>query len=164
MVFTRHYSATKLDRRIGESLRASPDAIAPRPSQRSQSGGTDGWMVQVVRTPRGGFGLGCWRRYGRAPTPVRRYRRTNWNGCGRVADERSFGEPLRSSRTLVPIAYNPLESAEFRPRVAPKAAPISMGMAADVSRPPFGLNFAYLQPTRSGRSRAPESAQAHWPE
>src|ERR1017187_6734056 len=32
-------------------------------------------LVEVVRTPRGGFGLGCRWRYGRAPSPLRSFRR-----------------------------------------------------------------------------------------
>jgi hypothetical protein len=35
-------------------------------------------MVQVVRTPRGGFGLGGRRRYGDAPTHLRSFRRLSY--------------------------------------------------------------------------------------
>ena len=65
-------------------------------------------VVQVVRTPRGGFGLGCLRRYGDAPTHLRSFRRLSHRprpGCrsGIVAAGHGwadFGDPVRTGRTF----------------------------------------------------------------
>jgi hypothetical protein len=50
-------------------------------SGRRKPGRTVRWF-KVVRTPRGGFGLGCRWRYGDAPAPVRSFRRLSHRPAG----------------------------------------------------------------------------------
>ena len=57
------------------------------------------WMVQVVRTPRGGFGLGCRGRYGRDLTSVRLFRRLSHRRTKRSKSE--FDLVFSSKRPVV---------------------------------------------------------------